>query len=1005
MPQISPPARVTLGLVLLALSVLLLGQIMGFAPDQRDGLLDGRKKFCEALAIEFSSAVTQGDMTLVKETLDTLVKRNDDVLSAALVRSDGQTMVEAGDHARHWLPLPFDKSTATHIQVPIYQGNKRWGTVQLSFDDLVPGSLIEQFYRSYLGLMLFFLALASTLFFLFIKRTIKELNPRAVIPERVKAAFDSLAEGVLILDEKGQVVLANDAILKKLDLSLDGILGRMASQMGWRPLKNTPSENPLSETRLMPWEHVLKEGTPQTGMALRFTDHTGSTRTFMVNSAPISDPQGRLRGVLATFDDMTMLEKKHAKLQHTLKKLRRSEADLSKKNRQLEMLATRDPMTNCLNRRAFFEAFETLFKTAREQDTPLSCVMCDIDHFKSFNDRFGHAIGDKVIKAVATTLQTLSREEDVVGRYGGEEFCILLPGLTATDAFEVAERLRKAILSGEGFKTTSALRITASFGVSDLEQGAPDPGELLKQADKALYAAKENGRNRVILWDDNHLPDTAPTVANGTPDPSVEDEESTLVLQRRIAELETDLANRTNELQKASTHDKLTGLPNRLLLIDRIENIIRQGIRYHKQAALLSLELSMFRQVNNTFGHAVGERILQAVSDRLAHILRRSDSVSFLNSDNKDLTLSRIGNEEFAILVTDLSDSEDATWIIKRIFETLSRPIDVEGDDIYISADIGIAIFPHDGDTAEQLLHNAALARQQAKTLLGRNNFHFYSPEINERSTHQLRLQNLLHKALDNGEFFLHYQPKIDAVSDRISGFEALLRWDNPELGLVPPNDFIPLAEKSGFISEIGEWVLRTAALQARHWQEAGFGRLSIAVNLSAVQFRNDLLVTNINNILKEVGLPADQLELELTESTIMDNLDVAVDVMQQLHDIGIRLSIDDFGTGYSSLSYLKRFTIDQLKIDRSFLSELPGNHHDEAIVRAIVAMAHSMEMEIVAEGVETKEQADFLRNLGCNEFQGFYFSRPLPSTEVMLLLEKQQTPEGHLSLVAGKEL
>jgi len=412
----------------------------------------------------------------------------------------------------------------------------------------------------------------------------------------------------------------------------------------------------------------------------------------------------------------------------------------------------------------------------------------------------------------------------------------------------------------------------------------------------------------------------------------------------------------------------------------------------------------MFRRVNNTFGHTVGEKLLQAVAERLSETLRNTDTVAFLKVPNGGLTLSRIGTDEFAILATDLSNSDDATWIIKRIFEALSHPIDVNGQEIYTNADIGIAVYPYDGGTPEELLRNAAMARQHAKQLLGYNNFQFYSAEINEKSNARLKMESLLNRALENGELLLHYQPKMNVATGQIQSLEALLRWDNLELGMIPPNEFIPIAEQNGAICDIGEWVLRTAATQAKRWVQAGFTDISVSVNISAVQFRADKLVERIAEILDEIGLPPRHIELELTESTLMDNLDVAVDVMRRLHDIGISLSIDDFGTGYSSLSYLKRFTIDQLKIDRSFLTGLPGDPHDEAIVRAVIAMAHSMELEIVAEGVENQAQLEFLSELGCDEIQGYHFSRPVSAQEATDLIEKNRD-NGPLALVADNKM
>lgn len=421
-------------------------------------------------------------------------------------------------------------------------------------------------------------------------------------------------------------------------------------------------------------------------------------------------------------------------------------------------------------------------------------------------------------------------------------------------------------------------------------------------------------------------------------------------------------------MQHMVTHDALTNLPNRMLFIDRLAQALIHAPRHDRMVAILLMNLDRFKRVNDTLGHPVGDLLLIAMADRLSEILRKGD------------TVSRLVGDEFALILDDIADADDVSGIAQKVSDSFAIPFEVVGHTLNVTASIGVSVFPEDCDNPATLLKNADLAMCRAKEL-GSGGYQRYSSAMNDNASHHLRLENKLCHALDRDEMFLRYQPQIDLITGKIVAVEALLRWQNPDLGLVSPAEFITVAEETGLITRIGEWVLRAACQQNKAWQTAGYPPIRMAVNLSARQFRQRQLIGTIHQVLSETGLDPSYLELELTESVMHGGETAAI--LQKLKDAGIHIAIDDFGMGYSSLSYLKRFPVTKLKIDQSFVQGIPDDADDMAITTAIVAMAHSLKLQVIAEGVETMKQQDFLRSLECHEMQGYYFNKPLPPSEI----------------------
>ncbi len=761
MIKLSPSLRISFGLICLTMGVLLAADLLGLTPRSREQLLENRQKFAETLSVQLSLSTRQQDMQVLRDMLWAVVNRNDELVSAAIRRADGVMLIEMGEHQRAWR-LESDRHWNTsHFQVPLYKGNQPFGQLELRFktlDDELPHLLLGGLSLPWIG---FIALLGFSGYWLLIRRCLRFLDPAAVIPARVRAALDSLAEGILILDEQDRIVLANAAFAAKTQRPEQELLGRKACELGWLRLHN---REPVP---VLPLNEALPQAFCDGGVPLLFMGQNNQERVFMVHGTPLFDDDGRERGVLASFDDVTELENRNHEMKQMVRQLEQSKEKVLAQNRQLHRLATRDPLTGCMNRRSFFERFSAEFSLAQEEQRELCCIMTDIDHFKNVNDSHGHGMGDQVISLVAGLLQNAVREEDMVGRYGGEEFCILLPGMDITQAEQVAERCRKRI----ELQRQLELKITASFGIASVKSGAESPESMVDQADQALYVSKESGRNRVTIWDFCTETQMAP-------------------------------------VRKADSH-------------------------------------------------------------------RRT------------------------------------------------------------------------------------------------------------------MVANMRH-ALEHDEFLLHYQPQVNPQGE-ISSAEVLLRWNKPGEGLISPLNFIPVAEESGMIFPIGEWVLLQACHQLRELVHMNPNFKRLAVNVSARQFQHPNFVRQLETILQKTGADPSRLELEITENMLIDNFTDAIDKMNILRALDIRFSIDDFGTGYSSLTYLRHLPLNQLKIDQSFVRDLLTDRNDVAIVNTIIAMASSLELETIAEGVETLEELEMLKQMGCEAFQGYYFSKPLPLEQFTQVLQNQK--------------
>lgn len=450
-------------------------------------------------------------------------------------------------------------------------------------------------------------------------------------------------------------------------------------------------------------------------------------------------------------------------------------------------------------------------------------------------------------------------------------------------------------------------------------------------------------------------------------------------IERELREAEGRRQRRQAEetVHHQAYYDLLTDLPNRIMFHDRLTLALAQANRYRRMLAVLFVDLDRFKTIIDTLGHAMGDRLLRGVAERLSSCLEEGD------------TLARLGGDEFVVLLPHIDRVFKAAKQAQKILEVLQPPFHFNEHELHITTSLGISLYPYDGHDPDTLLKNADTALYRAKEQ-GRNNYQLYTPAMNSRAFERLALENSLRKALERQEFLIHYQPQVDIKTGQIVGIEALVRWQHPDLGLVYPAEFIPLAEETGLIVPLGEWVLRTACAQNKAWQKAGLPPVSVAVNLSARQFQHQNLVETVARVLRETELDPPYLELEITEGIAMQNADFTIVILRGLKEMGVQIAVDDFGIGYSSLSYLKKFPLNTLKIDRSFVHDLTSDANDAAIAHAIIVLAHTLKLNVVAEGVETLEEKNFLQEHACDRLQGYLFSVPLSAEGFEKLLQQQ---------------
>jgi len=968
-----PAMRISFALVLLTSCILLGAELLGFTPQESKYLIESRTKVSESLALQMSILEPDEDFKKIQTLIRYVIKRNPEILSAGIRKASGRLLFQSAEHKKLWGNYNEKASNSTHVLVPILQNGHLWGNVELRFEALKTDSILGFFNLSIFKLMGIVSLMGFFVFLVFMLRTLRQLDPSSVIPERVNAAFDTLAEGVIIVDEKEQILLANKAFTEKTGLTFNSLLGMKASDLPWKSISDKKSGLSL------PWLKVIETGKSTIGAQLVFKKSKNDGIKFAINASPILDTDLKSQGVLITLDDISVLEKRNTDLKTAVSELQKTQFQVQQQNKELSFLATRDPLTGCLNRRSFSEQFQTLFDQAKKSGAELSCLMVDIDHFKRVNDNYGHATGDEVIKLIAEILKNNSRSQDLVGRYGGEEFCLVLPDMPIDVAIKSAERIRLRIKDESASRFESGPQVTASLGVATILDNPESPSQLNSFADEALYLAKESGRNKVVRWTPSSDKPIAKTTELAEPP-----QENVEQLKARIQDLEEIASNFSAQLEYNQSYDELTGLPNQVLFYDRISQAIDRGHRHDQLSAILIIDIEMFSHINTSLGREIGDLLLQEFGERLNNTVRKSDGVS-------RLTISRFAADEFAILLTDMPTQDQVTWAVKRLIDANEEPIIIKGNTIHVDAKIGISVYPTDANSVDELFNHAMTAKRFCKQNKSHFDYYFYDPHMQEMSQKQLKLETDLHVAVEEQQWHLLYQPKLDVSTGRILGAEALIRWQHPQRGLLTPYEFIDFAEQRKLIIPIGDWVIHQACRQIQAFIAMGINDCKIAINVSTVQLTQEDFVDKVFSALDQYNIPPRLLEIEITETAIMSNMQKASESLKRIHTRGIKISIDDFGTGYSSLSYLKNLPISNLKIDRSFIIDLCNDNNDDKMVKTLITMAHSLGLGVVAEGVEEQQQLELLNKYGCDEIQGYLLSRPVEVDALLDIIKTRQ--------------
>ena len=990
MSRLTPITRMSISLVLLTISIILSADWIGLTPDRNSAYLDARRTIAETVAVQVSKLAEMGRMDIIRTVMDSLHYRNEEITALSLQLADKSTPINVGDAHSMWDKSQGDVSTPVRLLVPIYSGDKQWGRIGIQFTPLDSEIFFGISVNLFLLLLIFIGASGFGMYYLFLKRALHYLDPASVIPERVKTAMDVLSEGVLILDKKGRIVLANSSFSKKTGTPQSFLLGKKPETLPWR------LTNSINKDAKLPWVQVRENSEAQTAVAISLVNNNNHTQKFMVNSSPIIDSKGKSQGVLTTFDDVTKIEKRNTLLSSALDRLKETQLEIKSKNKELSVLASQDSLTGCLNRRSFFEIMDKTFSDTSFSGAVFSCIMLDIDFFKAVNDNYGHGVGDEVIRSVSRVLNESLRDGDNVCRYGGEEFCILLKNTSASQTIPFAERIRQDIEAIDFSENpdTVDLRITVSLGISDSKNNAKDASEIVNQADYALYGAKESGRNRVMLWGSmlSDKNESQPTDYNAS-----EENENTKITADTAATNESE-----KEIFPENYHDKSTELTSQRIFLQIIHDVITQPINPGFQSAVIIIDIDNFKRINNALGYEIGDKIIQEKHRRLSEILRSTDRLTTLNNGD-DNSISRLNGDQFGALIHNLPSKERIESIVDRIILSLAEPYHISGHTIYATCSIGISTFPMDGTNADALYMHSESAMNRAKIENG-NNYHFYNQEDDSDVIDNLTLENDLRSSLSNNEMTMYFQPKLDLKTEKICGMESLIRWRHPLKGLLLPNVFLPIAEKTGLIHELGIWVFRQVCAQVVSWEKKGFKDVSIAINMSATQFTRSDFIDQIARSLEITKANPNMLEIEVTENAMIQSIESAQTTIQHLRNMGIKSSLDDFGTGYSSLHHIKKFPIDSLKIDISFISNILNNTDDVAIVSAIIGMAHAMGIKVIAEGVENNEQLMLLKELECDQVQGYYISRPKPQEDASALLQEQNILENGINNVYQRQ-
>ncbi len=967
--SLSPVFRLSLGITSLIVSLVMAAQFFGLVPDTIGEKLKARARLSEALTIQLSSAAAKNDIDAVKLISATVVERDEEILSIGLRRVNGELVTQTEEHSHFWRSNEEIASSPRLVHVPLFNGTQPWGRVEMTFRDIDPAATWTGIPQAILLLIAYMAVSGFCGVYFLLRRALRSLNPGKVVPGRVQSAFDTLAEGVAIIDEKERILLANKVLVETTKMSQESLIGKNIGDLPWRRWERDNDAKPPD----LPWQTAIakKASSVQVPMGLRLSND--DIQSYNINASCIIDGDNKATGAIVTLSDVTLLEKRNASLAHAVNKLKASEEEITKQNLELRFLANHDPLTGILNRRSLFEGFEKKFLNAIANGSNLTCLMVDLDHFKSINDTYGHAVGDDVIAGCANILGSVCRNEDIVGRYGGEEFCVVFDGLPNKTCLEIAERIRQDVQARSATWLKQGKNVSVSIGFATIESGAKSPDELVEQADQALYHAKHSGRNRVIEWSDSLGQETD----KASTDTGINDGKQHPVPPMQ-APVETP-APAANVSQNQHNTDPLTGMPQLTTFKERVMVSIDRAKRQGKSVAVINLSIDSISQIMDVFGSQEAMRVLRLAGERISKLLRRSDTVALLNGKDRLVSYSRNGEHSFLIEIAHLDEIASVTWILQRMFATLAEPYTLQEKEYYMRYSAGVSVFPEDGVDADRLINHAGLAQKHAVRDGKANQFEFYSENMSDVAKQQLLIEVGIREAIEQNQFQLNYQPIIGLESGRLVNTEALLRCNNPKLEGIPIDMLIAVSEQTGLMEDIGSWVISEATRQLAEWHSRNIKLPSLSINVSALQFASEASAGRLVSSILDAPCSPSCIQLEVTETAILKDMDGAAKVLQQLQRLGVKIALDDFGTGQSSLAYIQKLHPDTVKIDKSFVEDIDINRSNKALVAAVTELSSRLGLRVVAEGVENLDQVDVLKELGCTEIQGYLISPPMP--------------------------
>ncbi|SOE19041.1 diguanylate cyclase (GGDEF)-like protein [Hoeflea halophila] len=709
---------------------------------------------------------------------------------------------------------------------------------------------------------------------------------------------------------------------------------------------------------------------------------SGAIVNVLVNASPISTGGNSVNGALVTFKDVTVIERKNQDLSLAYAKLQKSESEIAKQNSQLKYLASHDPLTSCLNRRSFFEEFQLKYEASATTGQPLMCLMIDIDHFKSVNDTYGHGVGDSVIKGLALLLRQTCGKSDIVGRYGGEEFCMLLDGADESGAAEVAEYLRQEVKAQSSLWLGNDRSLSISIGIAPADLDAGSVNNAVDHADQALYAAKESGRDRAIQWRTDSF--------------------------ARVVTDEVDQTKKTKATKQDGSRVRSSNVHSISIetFVERLEISIDQSKRNQNSVSVICVSVDSLEEQVSGDDPEMHSRILGSVDKGLRSIIQDSEFVSLMPG-NESASLVKLDDRRFLIAIGQIEDPTSVSWIMQRLAEQFPVPANTESGGEPIRFSLGASLYPRDGLNSEELIERAVLAQKKALETGGNKAFRMFAADMTDANQDQLLIEKGIRDAIERNEFSLHFQPIVDLVTGEVACAEVLLRSSNAYLQGISIGVVIQVAEKTGLIHELSSYVFKTTFSIINGWKNSGLHLPLISINLSAEQLKSEDVVIDLLDLVEAHQIDAAMIQFEMTETAMVTDIERTSDILRTLQNYGFHIALDDFGTGQSSLSHLLNINPDTIKIDRSFIHSLTTNRTNQLLVSTINELSRKIGAKVVAEGVETQEQLTMLMEIGCPYVQGYWLSRPLPAQvfEDWLLLfsaDKSDMTENVVSSASG---